>query len=452
MKKIVVSFISVLILSVPSVFSQTFHQGLFLDGYRLNYRYNPALVSDSGFLSVGQWAHQSINNIGAANFLFPTGEGVVTGLHSSISPEEFLDHMPDMSCIRSRINFNLFSYGFAKGENYHTVEANVRALYGVTVPKDIFTILKVGNGEGTYGLGGLNLNGSAYAELAYGYSRKLSDIVSLGFRAKLLVGVEAINYNVSQLDLKFDQDDMTMSLDADFDLTSRWSKIHPDEDGYYRLNLGSLSAKDRWRLPSGAGLALDMGIVITPLEGLTISAALTDLGGIVWYYGNAGKSKGTSTFSGFNDLRFESIKEGKILDNLEDVGNQFLSSVLVKAVKARTVMTPVPFNADLAVKYELPFYRAVAVGLTGNYLAYKGLPYYEGRFAASWNPCKYFGIMGDIGFGSLYEVYSVAINAGVGRFRATASLSNGFGGTIPYTSTPLLPRNKVITVGLTYDL
>ncbi|MBP5522063.1 MAG: hypothetical protein J6X82_06555 [Bacteroidales bacterium] len=195
-----------------------------------------------------------------------------------------------------------------------------------------------------------------------------------------------------------------------------------------------------------------MGLVLTPVEGLTISASLTDLGGILWYYGNAGKSKGTSTFSGLKDLQLESIKNGEIMDNLKAVGKDFASSMLIKEVKSRTLLTPVPFNADLAVKYELPFYRPLAVGLTGNYMAYSGIPYYEGRFALSWNPCKFFGIVGDIGFGSLNEVYSVAVNAGIGRFRATAGFSNGFGGNIPYTSTPLLPRNKVLTVGLTYDI
>lgn len=43
-------------------------------------------------------------------------------------------------------------------------------------------------------------------------------------------------------------------------------------------------------------------------------------------------------------------------------------------------------------------------------------------------------------------------DAGYRNFRITVGYSDGFGGTIPYTSTPLKPNNKMVTFGLTYDL
>jgi hypothetical protein len=46
----------------------------------------------------------------------------------------------------------------------------------------------------------------------------------------------------------------------------------------------------------------------------------------------------------------------------------------------------------------------------------------------------------------------LGLNASIWKFRITAAMSNGFGGNIPYTNTPLKPNNKVITLGLTYDL
>lgn len=36
--------------------------------------------------------------------------------------------------------------------------------------------------------------------------------------------------------------------------------------------------------------------------------------------------------------------------------------------------------------------------------------------------------------------------------RITAAMSNGFGGTMAYSSLPLKANNKVATIGLTYDL
>lgn len=396
MKQHIISALAVMLLASAGLSAQSFHQGFFLDSYRLNYRYNPAVSNDGNFLSVGQWSDQSINNVGAANFLYPREVGLVTAFHSSVSAKDFLGGLPDKLALGGNINFNLVSYGFAKGDNYHTIEANVRSVYGISLPKGIFAIVKLGNSDGSYDLSGIGLSGNAYAEIAYGYSRKLSDIVSIGARAKLLVGVEAIDYNVSKFGLDFTTDDITANLEADLDLTSRWSKILPDEDGYYKLDLSSLSAKDRWRLPSGAGLAFDLGIVVKPFDGLTLSASVLDLGGILWYYGNA--------------------------------------------VKSRTKFSFVPLNANLAVKYVLSFYKALSFGLTGNYFNWRGQPYYEGRFAAAWNG-KFLGVTADIGRGSLGTVYGVALNAAVARFRITAGFSNGFGGTIPYTSTPLKANN-----------
>lgn len=450
MKKHIIFAVAVLLLAGAGLYAQSFQEGFFLDNYRLNYRYNPAIANDGDFLSVGQWSNQTLNNVGASNFLYPREEGLVTALHSSVSVNDFLGSLPEKLAAGGNINFNLFSYGFARGDNYHTIEANVRSLYSATMPKGLFEIVKLGNGEGGYDLSGIGMSGNAYAELAYGYSRKLSDIVSIGVRAKLLLGVDAIDYKVSKFDLEFGQDDITANFQADMDLTSRWSKVHPDEDGYYKLDLFSLSSKDRWRLPSGAGLALDFGIIVKPFDGFTFSASLLDVGGIIWYYGNAGQSQGTAVFSGVKDLSFESLKEGDFSAVIDDVKNEFLAPVMLKA-GPRTKFSLVPVNANMVVKYDLPFYKALSLGLTGNYLNWSGGSYYEGRFAAAWNG-KLLGITADIGTGKLGMVYGAALNAAVGHFRLTAGFSNGFGGTIPYRSIPLKANARVLTLGLTYAL
>ena len=87
--------IAALILSAISLQAQSFQQSLFLDGYRLGYRYNPALQNESGFLSVGQFENQTRNNFGASSFLYPRDGEVVTALHSSVSADEFLGSLND---------------------------------------------------------------------------------------------------------------------------------------------------------------------------------------------------------------------------------------------------------------------------------------------------------------------------------------------------------------------
>lgn len=442
--------IAALILSAISLQAQSFQQSLFLDGYRLGYRYNPALQNESGFLSVGQFENQTRNNFGASSFLYPRDGEVVTALHSSVSADEFLGSLNDDNYFNGSINYNIVSYGWRKGPSYHTLEANVRALYGASIPKEIFAIAKLGTGEKNYDLGGLSAFGNAYVELAYGYSRQLGDFLSIGARAKLLVGIDALRYRLTRFDLSLSGDAYTANLEADLDLSSRWKKIRLDQEGY--LNFLDLSSKDRWKLPSGAGLAMDFGVVLTPFDFLTISASIVDLGGIFWYYGNAGASQGTITFNGMQNLTLEDIQEGNIGRQFNGVKDEFLHSLKLKGIDKKTALEYIPFNVNLGVKFELPFYKALSLGATGNYIGMKDMTYREVRGVLAWNPFKWLGIMGNGGTGTYGTVWGCALNVALRQFRLTAGYSDGTGGTIPYSSTPLKPNNKLLTVGLTYDL
>lgn len=451
MKKYLFSALAALLFAFVPASAQTFQEGFFLDGYTLGFRYNPALSNESGFIGGVQYSNQSRNNVGASSFLYPTEDGgLVTGLHKSISADKFLGSLPDISYFNGAIDFSIFSYGWRRGDNYHTVEASVKGLYDVSLPKEIFQIVKLGTGRHQYDLSGIQLGAKAYAELAYGYSRQLSDIVSIGARAKLLIGIESIRYDINRFDLSFTEESYVASLGADLDFTSRMGKFRTDDAGY--LKPLSLSAKDKLHWPSGAGLAVDFGVVVTPVEGLTISASALNLGVLVWYYGNAGRSAGTVRFDGFKDLSLDDIKGGKIKDQLTPLKDEFLNAMRLKSVSKRVSVEAVPFTFNAAVKYAMPFYDALSIGVSGNFVRWSGMSYKEFRGSLAWNLSRKLGITGNIGRGDYGMVWGAALTVGIHKFHLNAGIQNGFGGTIPYSSTPLKANNKCLTVGLTYDL
>lgn len=442
--------LSALLLVAAPMGAQTFQQAFFLDGYRLGYRYNPALQNDSAFLGVGQWENQKFANLGMSSFLYPRDGEVVTALHSSVSASEFLGNLHDDNYLGGNINFNIFSYGWRKDKAYKTIEANIRSVYSASVPKEIFAIAKLGTGNTNYDLGGMGLAANAIVELAYGYSYKFSDRLSIGARAKFLAGIESINYKVTRFDMAFTEDAYEAQVEADLDLTSRWNKVRSDGNGY--LNFLDLSAKESWKLPSGAGLSLDLGIVATPIEGLTLSASLLDLGGLFWYYGNAGRSSGTTSFSGFKELSMDDIKEGNVLDQLKAVQDEFIHSIKIKAVKSRVAFELIPFNVNLGARYDLPFYKAFAVGFSANYMGMKNMPYKEVRGVLAWNHFPWLGLTANAGKGSYGAVWGMGVNAALKQFRLTVGYSDGFGGTVPYSHLALKAHNKILTLGLTYDI
>ena len=442
--------LSILALAAVSAQAQSFQQALFLDGYRLGYRYNPALQNEEAFLSVGQWESQSRSNYGAASFLYPRGDELVTALHSSVSAEEFLGSLNPDNYSASIYNYNLVSYGWRKGPAYHSLEANVRVAYTTSIPIEIFSILKRGTGEVNYDLSGIGISQNAIAELAYGYSRKLSDMVSVGARAKLMLGIESANYRISRMNLTLSDQVYQVDIEADMNVSSGLRKMRTDEDGY--LNLLDMSAKDRWRLPSGVGLALDLGVVVTPLEGLTLSASVLDLGRMLWYYGNAGQSKGTTVFEGVDQVTLDELSQLDLNSLFGDQLNSLLESFKMKPIKDRVTLEAIPAHINLGARYELPFYRPLFVGASGNFILMKGMSYGELRGAVAWNPWEWLGVTANCGAGTYGAVWGVAANVAYKRFRLTLGYNNGFGGTVPYTGTALKANNKSFVAGLTYDL
>ena len=441
----------VLVFAAFSLQAQSFQDAFFLDGYRLGYRDNPAFANDGKVLGVGQWSSRTRNNVGAAAFLYPAADGgLVTGLHESVPAKTFLGNLRQDNAVSGSVNYNLFSYGWRTDRAYHTLELNARVRYEASVPREIFRILKLGTVQAYDDLGGMRAAGNACAEIAYGYSRKLSDVVSVGARAKLLLGLESVRYEVTDLDVSFSQERYQAILRAELDLTSRMGKVRTDADGF--LNVKDISARDKWRLPAGAGLAFDLGVVVTPAEGLTLSASVLDLGALVWYYGNAGKSMGIVSFSGLQGVSVEQLRDGALQEEVNRLKEEFLASLRIQGVERRVCFEAVPLTLNVGAKYALPFCETLAVGLTGSYSGRGATAYKEARAAVAWNPDRRLGITANAGYGDYGPVYGAALSLGIRCFRLYVGLQNGFGGTVPYSGTPLKANNKTLTIGLTYDI
>lgn len=441
----------VLVFAAFSLQAQSFQDAFFLDGYRLAYRDNPAFSNEGSVLSVGQWSSVTRNNVGASSFLYPAADGkVVTALHESVPAATFLGRLRPDNSVNGAVNYNLFSYGWRAGEAYHTLELNVRMRYEASVPEEIFRILKLGTGEAEYDLSGARVAGNAYAEIAYGYSRKLSDVVSVGARAKLLLGLASARYDVTRFRLTLTQERYQAIVEADLDLTSRMGKIRTDADGY--LNVKDISAKDKWRLPAGAGLAFDLGVAVTPMEGLTLSASVLDLGALLWYYGNAGNSVGLTYFTGLREVSAAELRDGALQDEFDALKEDFRETLRLKGVERRVRFEPVPLTLNLGAKYALPFYDALTVGVTGSLNGWGRMAYREARAAVAWNPDRRIGVTANAGYGDFGPVYGAALSLGIRGFHLNVGLQNGFGGTVPYTGTPLKANNKFMTIGLTYDI
>ena len=415
---------------------------------------NPAenAFLDGGFVRIGEFQSDSRNNVGAASFLVPAGDKLVTGLHSSISSDEFLGGLKAVNSMYSQMDYNLVSYGWKdSARGFHTVELGARASYGLSVPREIFQILKTGTARSPYDLSSFRAFGNAYGELAYSYSRPLGDKLSAGARIKLLVGLNGVDVSARQFALTTTAGQYKIDLDADLDLTNRDKKIGTDDNGY--LDFTSFSGKGKLGAPTGAGLAADLGLVWKPFDGFTLSASVLDLGGIFWYYGNSGTSSGSYSFEGLKGLTLEELDQDKIMARLKTVGEEVLGVVKPKAVDGRFRFKAIPLNANAKASYALPFWQNLSLDASGLYTGYSFcVPYWEARGGLSLDFPGFAHLGLSAGYGACDFVYGVNASVDVLSFRFYASFENGIGGVIPYESTPLKANNKSLVIGLIYLL
>ena len=415
---------------------------------------NPAenAFLENGFVRIGEVQSVSRNNVGAASFLFPSGDKLVTGLHSSISSEEFLSGLKPVNSKYNQIDYNLVSYGWkGRTRGFHTLEVGARVNYGLSVPKEIFQILKTGTAQSPFDLSSLRAFGNAYGEIAYGYSLPLGDRFSIGGRVKLLVGLNSVDVTARQFALTMTEEQYKLDLDADIDITSRSKKIGTDDAGY--LDYTSFSGKGKLGAPTCGGLAMDLGLVWKPFDGFSLSASVLDAGGILWYYGNAGTSSGSYTFEGLKGLTTEEFKQDKIMSRINSLGEEVLAVVKPKAVDGRFKFKTIPLNTNLKASYEMPFWKNLSIEASGLYTGYSYCtPYWEARGGMSLDFPHCFHLGANAGGGVCGFVYGANGSVDHQSFRLYASYENGIGGVIPYEGTPLKANNKIILIGLVYLL
>jgi len=449
-KKAFILLAGLILFSQTIISAQSTHvESFFLTNSPTAYRYNPAFIYGSGFLSIGQLTTSSRANVGATDFLYDRNNKTVTGLHENVDADVFLNNIEKSNHILQEIGYNLFAYGFARNDAFHIVEVNIRERSGIHLPKDIFKILKTGFSDMKYNFSDTRSYADLFAELTYSYSRQLTDIVSVGARTKLLVGLGSYDAYIDDFRADLGEDGYP---EASFSGSLYMTARHKSKNNGTILNPDFESKHPPLSFPSGAGLALDLGVLIRPNDYLTLSASVADLGFLCWFYSMGGSLKASFSTKPMNDFATDEVSIDSIVapavETLQEI--QHSAEVIPADKKAR--FNAIPFGFDLGLKYAIPDYTRLSVGLTGHLTTYRCTSYWDTRFGVTVNPIDWLDLSGNVGYGTYGVTWGVVGAVKVENFRLNFALLDTFGGKIPRTSIHLNPWTKVLSVGLTYDL
>lgn len=417
-RRILLALSAALLLSAGAS-AQSFRSGYFLDNYVYGYRINPAQINKKSFLGLGlgNIDLQNNSNIGEASLLFPRNGELVTGFNKAVSADEFLGGLPDQIAFSFDESINLLSFGVAREKTMHTFEFNIRTLASIGLPHEIFEFLKLG-GNKTYDISDIRISAGVVGDIAYGYSRQINKYWSVGGRIHLLLGVADVNaYSVdSNISLTAAETDLNSEIHLQ---TTGLPKLALDEDG----NLDPGNTKFSGSPIGGYGAGLDLGIEYRPIDGLSITASVTDLGFISRESTTNLKANGNVSYKG-KDITYE---DGTIKAEFDDVLDDLKEAIHFTEAPAESRTDLMPFNVALGARYKMPFYKGLSVGVLGTYHSEEIAPWYDIRGGLTFTPGYAMSVTANFGTGTFGPSFGGALNFHLGPFNLLAGVDTFFG-------------------------
>ena len=383
--------------------AQELRTSYFMETSNYRHQMNPALL-DSPYVGL---LFSNINigmtgNIGAKQFIFDTnGLPGYTGnyryttfMDPNVDAKTFLNKLHDKNRFDLYLNYNLFSVGFKAWGGVNLLELNLRSNTNLTLPKGLFEFAKTAGEKEHYEFGGLGMRTQNYMELALGHSRDINKQWRVGGKLKFLIGAAYADFTADNVTLDMTEDAWRIQSNAQVKASLLKSDvIHEDPsknsaDGRPRVkeldNFG-------FSLP-GFGMALDLGVTYKPIENLTVSAAITDLGFISWKNTHHASSQGDYTFDGFDNIYIGSDKDQTedIDDQFDQIGDDLEEMFSVYDDGTKTATQALAATLNVGAEYKLPAYDKLKFGFLYTSRIHGKYSWHQGMLNVGVRPVKWF--------------------------------------------------------------
>lgn len=383
--------------------AQELRTSYFMETSNYRHQMNPALL-DSPYVGL---LFSNINigmtgNIGAKQFIFDTnGLPGYTGnyryttfMDPNVDAKTFLNKLHDKNRFDLYLNYNLFSVGFKAWGGVNLLELNLRSNTNLTLPKGLFEFAKTAGEKEHYEFGGLGMRTQNYMELALGHSRDINKQWRVGGKLKFLIGAAYADFTADNVTLDMTEDAWRIQSNAQMKASLLKSDVIHEgpsknsADGRPRVkeldNFG-------FSLP-GFGMALDLGVTYKPIENLTLSAAITDLGFISWKNTHHASSQGDYTFDGFNNIYIGSDKDQTedIDDQFDQIGDDLEEMFSVYDDGTKTATQALAATLNVGAEYKLPAYDKLKFGFLYTSRIHGKYSWHQGMLNVGVRPVKWF--------------------------------------------------------------
>ncbi|MCB9014073.1 MAG: hypothetical protein H6539_08550 [Bacteroidales bacterium] len=286
-----------LLLALPG-FSQLSNTLYFMKGVPQVYQVNPAFqpgckffIGLPGLSPLQLRVQEKPLTMSDVIYYNSTAGQLITFLNPLGNPQAFLDALGDKNFINADIGIPLASIGFGSPSKGQFVGFDItqRVSVNFNYPRDLMKVPILGlDSAMNFDFNGFGLNALVYTELAMNISQKLGDMVTVGWRGKILLG--QANLSTSKFDVTLATGETAWPVHSNIvmNATLPFLDIQYDQDGMIDFNKMDVIPDINKNIPNlifnpkNIGLAMDLGVDIRPMEWLQVSASVVDFGSIKW--------------------------------------------------------------------------------------------------------------------------------------------------------------------------
>lgn len=359
---------------------QDLRTAYFMDDFKWRHDMNPAFGNRQSYVALPM-SNLNVNlqgSFGIDNFLFenprwgqPGQKRTVTFMHPDITYDESVGKLKNGLKMLTSVRETILGVGVKAFGGYNTFDVNVKGTAGFSLPKNLLEFAKSVHND-TYSFDDLAVRSMAYAEVALGHSRQISEQLCVGARLKGLVGIgrAEVSLKDSYARLEGDQWEVRAQADAEVNVdgfrfvTERKEYESKARQGQYYDKVTDVDVDD-FKPVGGIGMAVDLGATYQPMPGLTVSAALTDLGFIRWKQkATAHTSEARFTFDGFHEVATDGAYGTKLGDEFDDYADQMADFLNLETdADGGSATHPIAATLTLGAEYRIPTVSMLSAGL-----------------------------------------------------------------------------------------
>ena len=438
----------------------------FMESYKFRHQLNPAFASSRSYLSlgVGNVNLDRRSNLGITTFLYPRNGQLTTFMNGAVSSDEFLGKLNRQNILGLDISENLISVGTWGKHGFTTVELNLKSSNALNLPRDLFDFMKNAGQKQSYDISNLGVRTRNSLELAIGHSHSITERLNIGAKVKFLVGLFNAEVKVDNMNINMNGDQWSVNADGSLYATSIvdiGTKAGTNQLDFNQISFLENGVQDIFN-GIGFGGAIDLGATYEVIDGLTVSAAILDLGFMSWGRTiNAYTDNTAWVFDGFDNIAVNNPESENTIDSQLDAMGKDLENLLVmyKEDGSRRRLAMLSATLNSGAEYTMPFYEKLSAGFLYSNRFARAYSKYEGRFFVNIHPVKWFEFSTNYGISNHGSTWGAALGLdfpGIGIFLGTDNIFwnvtsplniGGIAVGLPYGK-----ANVNFTFGLTFNL